>query len=109
MTHNAAKHSMKVIKYDVETLVLKVFNEFSMSSKRVDNSYSKECFEFVQQDYHNVLRHIPVRWLCLFNVVDRLILNWNAIKTYFIKKEKMNVIKSYGNLLEIRKMNFLNS
>ncbi|CAI6376220.1 unnamed protein product [Macrosiphum euphorbiae] len=34
--HNAAKHSMKVIKYDVETLVLKVFNEFSMSSKRVD-------------------------------------------------------------------------
>jgi len=44
--YNAAKHSMKVIKYDVETLVLKVFNEFSMSSKRVDEL--KEYFEFVQ-------------------------------------------------------------
>lgn len=81
--HNAAKHSMKVIKYDVETLVLKVFNEFSMSSKRVEEL--KECFKFLQQDFHNVLRHIPVRWLSLFNAVDRLILNWNAIKSYFIK------------------------
>jgi len=84
--HNAAKHSLRVIKYDVKTLVLKVFNEFSMSSKRVEEL--KECFEFVQQDFHNVLRHIPVRWLSLFNAMDRLILNWNAIKTYFIKNGK---------------------
>jgi len=71
--HNAAKHSVKVTEYDVETLVLKVFNEFSMSSKRVDEL--KECFEIVQQDFHNVLRHIPVRWLSLFNALDQLILN----------------------------------
>ncbi|XP_060855011.1 uncharacterized protein LOC132932654 [Metopolophium dirhodum] len=70
-----AKHSMKVIKYDVETLVLKVFNEFSMSSKRVDEL--KECFEFVQQDYHNVLRHIPVRWLRK-NECDKII--WTFIE-----------------------------
>ncbi|XP_025191152.1 uncharacterized protein LOC112591523 [Melanaphis sacchari] len=70
-----SKHSMKVIKYDVETLVLKVFNEFSMSSKRVDEL--KECFEFVQQDYHNVLRHIPVRWLRK-NECDKII--WTFIE-----------------------------
>ncbi|CAI6344579.1 unnamed protein product [Macrosiphum euphorbiae] len=99
--HNAAKHSMKVIKYDVETLVLKVFNEFSMSSKRVDEL--KECFEFVQQDYHNVLRHIPVRWLSLFNAVDRLILNWNAIKTYFIKKGKNECDKIIWTFIEDQK------
>lgn len=61
-----------------------------MSSKRVEEF--KECFEFVQQDFHNVLRHIPVRWVSLFNVVDRLILNWNAIKTYFIKNECDKII-----------------
>lgn len=34
------------------------------------------------------MRHIPVTWLSLFNAVDRLILNWNAIKTYFIQYGK---------------------
>jgi hypothetical protein len=52
MIHNAAKHSMSY-KIRCRKLVLKIFNEFSMSSKRVDEL--KECSEFVQQDYHNVL------------------------------------------------------
>lgn len=37
---------MKVLKYNVEMLVLKIFNEFSMSSKKAN--VFKECFEFVQ-------------------------------------------------------------
>lgn len=66
---------MNILKHDVETLVLKVFNEFSMSTKRVDEL--KKCFEFVEQDFHNVLRH---RYSCkmaqfIYNAVDRLILN----------------------------------
>lgn len=86
--HNTAKHSLKLLKYDVETLVIKVFNEFSISAKRITEL--KDCFEFVQQDFHNVLRHISVRWLSLYTAVDRLILNWSAIKIYFLKKGKNN-------------------
>ncbi|KAF0734114.1 Uncharacterized protein FWK35_00018851 [Aphis craccivora] len=57
------------------TLVLKVFNEFSLNLKRVDEL--KECFQFVQQHFHNVLRHIfPVRWLCLKNVCDQILLKF---------------------------------
>lgn len=86
--HNTAKHCLKLLKYDVKTLVIKIFNEFSMSAKRVTEL--KDCFDFVQQDYHNVLSHISVRWLSLYVAVDRLILNWNAIKEYFLKKGKNN-------------------
>ncbi|KAI4466368.1 hat family dimerization domaincontaining protein-related [Holotrichia oblita] len=50
----------------------------------------KECFQFVQQEYHQVLRHIPVRWLSLFQALDRLLLNWNAIKAYFLQQGAEN-------------------
>jgi hypothetical protein len=72
-----------------------------MSSKRVDEL--KECFEFVQQDFHNVLRHISVRWLSLFNAVDRLILNWKAIETLFIKNGKNECDKIIRKFIEDQK------
>ncbi|KAI4457230.1 hat family dimerization domaincontaining protein-related [Holotrichia oblita] len=86
--HNAAKHSLKLLSFDVESLVLKVFNSFNCSAKNVANL--KECFQFVQQEYHQVLRHIPVRWLSLFQALDRLLLNWNAIKAYFLQQGAEN-------------------
>lgn len=51
---------MKVLKHDLETLILKIFNKFSMSSKKVDEL--KECFQFVQRDFHNIfIMYIEVR------------------------------------------------
>lgn len=71
--HNAVKHCTKLLSYDVESLVLKVFGEFSISAKRVEAL--KECFAFVNQEYHAVLRHITVRWATLFPAVERLLLD----------------------------------
>jgi hypothetical protein len=34
--HNAAKHGLKLLSFDVEMLVIKVFNEFSSSAKTLD-------------------------------------------------------------------------
>ncbi|XP_005999068.2 uncharacterized protein LOC102355222 [Latimeria chalumnae] len=62
--HNAAKNCMKALSFDVERLVLKVFNEFSCSAKKVKRL--KSCFDFVQQEYSKVLSHVPTRWLSLF-------------------------------------------
>lgn len=88
IVHNAAKHCLKLLSFDVECLVIKVFNTFSCSAKNVENL--KECSQFVQEEYHQVLRHIPVRWLSLYAAVDRLLLNWNAIKTYFLQQGNEN-------------------
>lgn len=81
--HNAAKHCLKTLSFDVEGLVLKVFSEFSQSAKNTEQL--KSCFEFVGQEFHQVLRHIPVRWASLYLAVDRLLLDWSAIKVYFLQ------------------------
>ena len=80
--HNMAKFACKLLKYDVEGLVIKVFNEFSSSAKKVNEL--RECFEFVEQEYSAQLRHVPVRWLSLLPAVDRLLRNWKAIRCYFL-------------------------
>lgn len=72
--------------FDVETLILKVFKEFSSSAKKTEEL--KSCFEFCEQEYQNVLRHVVTRWLSLFTALDRLIKCWPSIKTYFISQGK---------------------
>jgi len=84
IVHNATRHSLKLVSYDVESFILKVYNAFSQSSKNVADP--KECFEFVQEEYRQILRHIPIRWLTLFQAVDRLLLSWRSIKVYFLKE-----------------------
>jgi hypothetical protein len=44
----------------------------------------KECFEFCKSDFRGVIRHVPTRWLSLFKEVDRDILSWRLIKSYFL-------------------------
>lgn len=81
IVHNAAKFGFKLMDYDVETLVLKVYSEFASSAKHVDNL--QHFCEEAELDYQKVLRHVPTRWLSLFDAVDRLVRNWPAIKAYF--------------------------
>ncbi|KAL4104819.1 hypothetical protein QTP88_020095 [Uroleucon formosanum] len=79
--HNASRNSMKQLTYDVENLVLKVYAEFSNSAKRVKEL--QIFFEEFEIEYRKVLRHGPTRWLSLFNAVDRLIMSWPAVSSYF--------------------------
>jgi hypothetical protein len=43
--HNAAKHGLKLLSFDAEMLVIKVFNEFSSSAKKLDEL--KDFFIFL--------------------------------------------------------------
>lgn len=96
---------MYCLSYDVENLVRKVFAEFSNSAKKTEQL--KQCFEVMNLEYQNVLRHTPTRWLSLFKAVERLILSWPAIKSYFLElgednchKEIWNFIKDQENEME---------
>lgn len=80
--HNAAKHACKQLPYDVETLVIKVYNEFSSSAKRLEEL--KKCYEFVGEEFSALLLHVPIRWLSLEPAIARLVECWKAVKTYFI-------------------------
>lgn len=80
------KYVLKLLSYDVEMLIIKEFNTFSSSSNRV--TALKECFEFVGSEYAELLKHIPVSWITLYKAVDRLLLNWKAIRMYFLEEEE---------------------
>ena len=82
--HNAAKFACKALPVDIENVVIKVFNEFASSAKALDKL--KKCFEFAEIEFSECLRHVPTRWLSLFTALDRLLLNWPAIKVYFLNE-----------------------
>uniref|UniRef100_H3ACH3 DUF4371 domain-containing protein n=1 Tax=Latimeria chalumnae TaxID=7897 RepID=H3ACH3_LATCH len=87
--HNTAKFAAKALgKMNVETLTMKVYNEFSCSAKNV--AELRECFEFVNLDWQNVLRHVPTRWLSLYPAVCRLVEKWPAVKSYFLSQGEYN-------------------
>lgn len=84
--HNTIKNALKLLTYDVEALVLKIYAEFSSSAK--NNDKLKEFCKFVGEDYCTILRHVPTRFLSLYPAVDRLLTNWTALKSYFLSKGK---------------------
>lgn len=62
--HNAVKYALKTMTFDVEILVLKIYSEFSSSVKKVKEL--KDCFDFLEQPYYEILKHVSTRWISLF-------------------------------------------
>jgi hypothetical protein len=90
--YNAAKHRLKLLSFDVEMLVIKVFNEFSSSANKRDEL--KDVFIFLEPEYSVLLRHVPTRFLSLFAAVDRLLKNWTVIKSYFLSQGEGKVSRA---------------
>ena len=94
--HNTAKYGLMKIPVDIENLVYKLYDHFKISAKRVDQL--KSCYEFCDYEYTKLLQYTPTRWLSLYKAIDRLILNYDAIKSYFIgvdSKDCENIIVDF--------------
>jgi hypothetical protein len=78
--HNTAKHDLLKLPLDVENLISKVYNHFCISAKRLKEL--KSCYEFTENEYSKILKHVFTRWLSLFAAIDRLIINLEAVKLY---------------------------
>lgn len=63
---------------------MKIYGHFSISAKRREEL--KDFHSFVDIEYREILRHVSTRWLSLLPCIDRLILNWPALKSYFLSK-----------------------
>lgn len=62
----------------MKSLFLKVYSEFSACAQRT----------FLNIEYPENLRHVPIRWLTLLPVVERLLPKCPALRAYFIEGEE---------------------
>lgn len=87
MAHNAArKATMSFCKtlpgFDVEELLVDTYFWFEHSSKR-KNAYAEYC-NFVNTEYRRVLKFLSVRWLGLSTCLERVLGQYDALKSYFL-------------------------
>lgn len=82
VVHNTLRKLVDVLDRDVETIVTCVYSHFSISANR--RIKLKEFFDFVDIEYHELLRHVPTRWLSLGPAIDRLLQSWAAVVSYFV-------------------------
>lgn len=105
--NNCVKYALKALSVDIESIVIKTFNEFSSSSTKTEKL--KECFLFASLEYKNLLRHVPTRWLSLMPALDRLIRSWPAIKQYFLLKGANECRKEIWDFVSKNLVNFDNN
>ena len=83
--HNCASHSSKAfakaLKFDVGDLAVDVFFWFDYSTKR-KNLLAEFC-QFCDIEYRKIIKYMSVRWLNLETVVERLLKQYVALKSYF--------------------------
>lgn len=82
VTHNTLKKAADALKCDIETVITSVYSHFSVSANR--RIQLIDFFEFVDAEYHELLRHVPTRWLSLGPAIDRLLDSWVPVVSYFV-------------------------
>lgn len=80
--YNCVKYAGDKLDIDIKCTTNKIYSHFSSSAKRTEEL--KSLFEFVDQDYHAVLRHVPTRRLNIWPAVSRLHVSWPVVKAYFL-------------------------
>lgn len=83
--HNCVKFSIDFLGLDVENLILKIYSHFSMSAKRREEL--KSFHEFVDCEWRELIRHVGTRWLSLNPCIERILLNYSALCSYFLSLE----------------------
>ncbi|CAF1058437.1 unnamed protein product [Didymodactylos carnosus] len=83
--YNSVKQAHKLLTIDVEKILLSIYAHFSRSAKRIEEL--KTYYEFYEQDYLVILKHIKTRWLSLHTSIERILKVYNPIKDYFLAQD----------------------
>lgn len=88
--HNNAQYGFDGLPIDVESIVMKIYNYFSIYTVRVEKL--KDFCEFADLGYKQLLNHSKTRWLSLFPCVQRILEIYEALKSYFLSIENPPVV-----------------
>lgn len=80
--HNSIQTGADVLSHDIQVIIVKVYNYFSIYTVRVASL--KEFCDFVDVTHKDLLRHVKTRWLSLFPAIERFIYMFQALKSYFL-------------------------
>ena len=87
--HTAASNSddafSEYIGINVEDVMVDLFYWFDKSAKR--KGKLKEYFEFCNQEYQGVLKHLSARWLSLKRCISRATLKFTSLKSFFLSED----------------------
>lgn len=88
--HNSLQVGADSLSVDVQTIIVKVYNYFSIYTVRVA-SLMEYC-EFVNVTYEDLLNHVKTRWLSLFPAIERFLHMFQPLKSYFMSQDKCPVL-----------------
>lgn len=84
--HNALSvATCKIIPVDIENIMFKVYYHFNIFTVRTEKL--KEFCNFIGCEFKMVLSHSKTRWLSLSPCVDRMLLTFEPLKSYFLSEE----------------------
>ena len=70
ITNNCIHHGANQLSLDVEGIIFKIYQHFSIYTVRTEDL--KGYCDFVNIEYHKLLSHSKTRWLSLFPGIYRL-------------------------------------
>jgi len=82
IVNNRFKHCLQRLDFDVETVVLKIYSNFSSSASRREDL--KSLFDFAQVHWEELVKNVPTKWLSLGPAIDKILKFYPALISYFI-------------------------
>lgn len=82
--NNTVQHGCDSLPVDIDSLILKIYNHFSIYTLRVEKL--KEFCEFVEIKYKKLLFHSKTRWLSLFPCINRILEVYEGLTSYFLSE-----------------------
>ena len=84
--NNCVQHGADTLDVDVESMIMKIYNYFSIYTVRTE--HLKEYCEFVEVEYRQLLYHSKTRWLSLFPGIHRLLQMFQPLKSFFLSQDR---------------------
>lgn len=88
--HNAIRHATDLLEIDIESLVMKIFNHFSVYTVRTEK-LNKFC-DYIEINYEKLLYHEKQGGLVFFLKLERILKLYKALKEYFLTTDKIPVM-----------------
>lgn len=88
--NNCLQHGMDALDIDIQSIVLKIYNYFSIYTVRTESL--KDFCNFVEIEYKQMLYHCETRWLSIFPAVERMLEMYPALKSFFLSQSKPPIL-----------------